>query len=79
MNPESCPEEAPPDDSCDIDAVGFNTSCRYGATVCTCGGFVDDGEWRCVEDEPEPQPEPQPEPEATDAGAPPMVDPGDAG
>lgn len=77
-NPDSCPEEPPPSDVCDIESVGFNTACRYGATVCTCGGFIDDGQWRCVEDEPEPEPEePEPEPEqepTPDAGPPVAVD-----
>lgn len=79
-NPETCPDEAPPDPVCDIETVGFNTSCRFGSLVCTCGGFVDDGEWRCVEDEPEPQPEAEPEvtPDPTEAGVPPP-EPSDAG
>lgn len=63
-NPESCPSEAPLDDVCDIDNVGFGTECRYGAEICTCGGFPEAGEWQCREAVAPPEPEPEPTPDS---------------
>jgi hypothetical protein len=65
-NPESCPEDAPESDVCDIDNIGFGTACRYGYQRCTCGGFPGEGVWACEYEFP-PNPESCPDELSADA------------
>jgi hypothetical protein len=61
VNPETCPEAAPPDDVCEIEEDGLGTTCVYDDLSCVCVGVRGVAEWQCsVEADP---------PEAADASA----------